>query len=809
MEQLDIAIIGGGPAGLAAGLYASRGGAACCLFEELFPGGQAAKTQQIDNYPGFADGVEGMALGAELERHATRFGLTIEYAGVSAFDLAAEPKRIMLDHRTVLARTVILCMGATPRKLGIPREAELTGAGVSYCATCDGAFFKGRDVAVVGGGDTAIADALYLARFASKVYVIHRRDRLRASAALAKAAMEESRIAFVWDSVTVSLEGEKSVTGITVRNVKTDAQTQLPVAGVFVAVGIEPRTELVKGQLMLDPGGAIETNGRMETSLPGVFAAGDVRNTPLRQVITACADGALAATAALEYISRAGKTLLRADVCGRKAGVRATTKSLCNPEYPCMGAGFTLPDGIRKQDRKGSSKGMARLFGTDGVRGIANGDLDCNLAFDIGAYGANVLVNEVHSPRILVGRDTRKSGAMLGAALSAGICSVGGDVLDVGVLPTPAMAHLVRLYEADAAVMISASHNTMEYNGIKWFDGNGFKLPDEVEDRIEAAIRAGEALPHPTGRGVGDVIPVPRAAQDYKDHLVRMSAGRFEGLKVVLDCANGATSFIARDVFERLGATVIATACAPDGININDDCGSTHPERLQETVVATGADIGFAFDGDADRLISSDEYGNIVDGDQAMGILALHMKQKGTLHNDTLVITVMSNLGLKQSMRQAGVSIAETKVGDRYVLECMRENGHSIGGEQSGHIILLDKNTTGDGMMSAIALLNVVAETKRPLSALAANIPQYPQVLVNVTVANGDKAAAMEDGTLLQKKREVEAALGENGRVLLRASGTEPLVRIMLEGTDEKEILDYALSMAHIIVDKYNGKIRA
>jgi len=452
---------------------------------------------------------------------------------------------------------------------------------------------------------------------------------------------------------------------------------------------------------------------------------------------------------------------------------------------------------------------MARLFGTDGVRGIANRDLSCELAFKIGAVGACVLTNEVHSPRILIGMDTRRSGEMLAAALTAGICSVGGDVVRVGVLPTPALAYLVRLYEADAAVMISASHNPMEYNGIKWFDGCGFKLSDEIEDRIEAMIASDEELPHPEGRDVGTVIPAPRAARDYCDYLVSKSTGRFDGLKVVLDCANGATSYIGRKVFERLGAEVIATSCEPDGTNINDDCGSTHPESLQQKVVATGADIGFAFDGDADRLISCDEHGNIVDGDQAMGILAMHMKSKGTLKKDTLVITVMSNLGLKKRMREAGILLAETKVGDRYVLEEMLKNGYNLGGEQSGHLILLDNNSTGDGMMSAIALLNVVADTKLPLSKLADEIPQFPQVLVNVTVANDRKAAAIEDPELIAAKEAVEKEMNGDGRVLLRLSGTEPLVRIMLEGKDEKDILDKALTMARIVVKNHGGKIKA
>ena len=452
---------------------------------------------------------------------------------------------------------------------------------------------------------------------------------------------------------------------------------------------------------------------------------------------------------------------------------------------------------------------MARLFGTDGVRGIANRDLDCDLAFKIGAAGAYVLTNEVHFPRILIGMDTRRSGPMLGAALAAGICSVGGNVLDVGVLPTPALAYLVKLYEADAAVMISASHNTMEYNGIKWFNGLGFKLSDETEDRIEEIVRNGGDLPKPEGREVGTIIDVPRASRDYCDFLDGKAACRFDGMKVVLDCANGATSKIAENVFERLGAEVVATFCNPDGMNINDDCGSTHPASLQKNVVAEGADIGFAFDGDADRLISCDEHGNIVDGDQAMGILAMHMKKQGQLKNDTLVLTVMSNLGIKKKMEQEGIRIAETKVGDRYVLEKMLEEGDSIGGEQSGHIILLDHNSTGDGLLSAISLMNVLAEEKKPLSFLARQIPKFPQVLVNVIVDNAAKESALSDEELIATKEKIEKAMNGNGRVLIRASGTEPLIRIMEEGQDEEQILKQALDLAHILVKKYKGKIKS
>ncbi|MEG1524313.1 MAG: thioredoxin-disulfide reductase [Clostridia bacterium] len=301
--MLDIAIIGGGPAGLSAGLYAARGGTDATLYEELFAGGQAAKTERIDNYPGFPDGLDGYSVGALIEQQATRFGLNISYESVSGLNLTAPEKQILFaSGEKVSAKTIILCMGATPRKLGLPEEQRLTGAGISYCATCDGAFFKEKDVAVVGGGDTALSDALYLARFCSSVTVIHRRDSLRAAAALQKAALEDPKIHFLWDSVATALQGETKLTGLTVQNLKTKLESRIAVSGVFVAVGIMPRTALVKEQLALAGNGSIQTDGRMQTNVPGVFAAGDIRNTPLRQVVTACADGAVAATSALEYL---------------------------------------------------------------------------------------------------------------------------------------------------------------------------------------------------------------------------------------------------------------------------------------------------------------------------------------------------------------------------------------------------------------------------------------------------------------------------------------------------------------------------
>ena len=425
---------------------------------------------------------------------------------------------------------------------------------------------------------------------------------------------------------------------------------------------------------------------------------------------------------------------------------------------------------------------MARLFGTDGVRGVANRDLNCELAYKIGAVGAYVLANEVHSPRILIGMDTRLSGPMLAAALTAGICSVGGNVLNVGVLPTPAMAYLVRLYEADAAVMISASHNPMEYNGIKWFDGNGFKLSDALEDRIEEIIRSGEPLPHPEGRDVGTVIEAPRARQDYCDYLVSKSAGRFEGLKVVLDCANGATSAIGREVFERLGATVIASYCWPDGTNINRNAGSTHIEGLQQFVVDNGCDVGFAYDGDADRCLCVDEKGELVDGDKIMYIYARYLQERGKLVNNTVVTTIMSNLGLFKALDALGIEYAKTAVGDKNVYDYMSAHHNNIGGEQSGHIIFSKYASTGDGILTSLKMMEVMLAREKPLSELAAPIVIYPQVLENVRVT--DKTIVMSAPIIQQAIAKAEAQLAGNGRILVRPSGTEPLVRVMSEAAD-------------------------
>lgn len=451
---------------------------------------------------------------------------------------------------------------------------------------------------------------------------------------------------------------------------------------------------------------------------------------------------------------------------------------------------------------------MARMFGTDGVRGIANADLTCELAMKIGAAGAYVLTSEVHNPRILVGQDTRRSGDMLSRALAAGICSVGGDVIDCGVIPTPALAYLARLYEADAAVMISASHNTYEYNGIKWFNGNGYKLSDELEDEIEAIVKGNRELPRPEGEGVGHCIAAKRAVEEYEQFLISTAATRFDGKHIVLDCANGASARIAEHVFRALGADVTARGDEPDGFNINDLCGSTHPERLQELVTELGGDVGFAFDGDADRVIACDELGNLVDGDKIMGICARHLKEKGALASDTLVLTVMSNIGLKKRMEELGIRVEETAVGDRYVMERMREKGYVLGGEQSGHIIFLERNTTGDGILTAIQVMNILCEKGERMSELAAEVPVFPQVLVNVLVDAEAKHAALADEELKRRIAEAGEELCGAGRVLVRASGTEPLIRIMIEGKCEGQIDQLALGIAKVLERKYAGRIR-
>jgi len=442
---------------------------------------------------------------------------------------------------------------------------------------------------------------------------------------------------------------------------------------------------------------------------------------------------------------------------------------------------------------------LGRLFGTDGVRGVANSQLTPELAFRLGQAGAYVLSKEHPHPRILIGKDTRISGDMLEAALVAGICSVGADVLRVGVLPTPGIALLARTLDVSAGVVISASHNPVEDNGIKFFDSTGFKLPDAIEDEIESIVLSEEKpWEVPIGGEVGRVIEINDAGRRYIDFL-KGTVGRLDGLKVVLDCANGAASYVGPVVLREFGVEVIPICNTPDGVNINVVCGSTHPEQLQRAVLEHGADMGLALDGDADRLIVVDEQGNILDGDFIMVICALAQKEKGTLTQNALVVTVMSNLGLHLALKGAGMAIYETQVGDRYVMEELIRTGAKLGGEQSGHIIFLDHNTTGDGLLTALHLLAVVKERQVPLSQLASQMQRLPQVLLNAVVQH--KEQLMQDERVLAKVKEVEKVLGGRGRVLVRSSGTEPLIRVMVEGPDQGKLKELAQGVIDIIVE--------
>ncbi|MFH1513126.1 MAG: phosphoglucosamine mutase [Bacillota bacterium] len=444
---------------------------------------------------------------------------------------------------------------------------------------------------------------------------------------------------------------------------------------------------------------------------------------------------------------------------------------------------------------------MARMFGTDGVRGIANTELTCEMAYMMGQASATVLASDVHRPTILVGRDTRLSGEMLECAMVAGICSVGARAVLVGIMPTPAIAYLTRYYEADAGCVISASHNTVEYNGIKYFDKYGHKLPDAQEDQIEVIVRDGLPAGYqlPVGTQIGRPVHQFNAARRYIDFIQSSMDVRLDGLHVVLDCANGAAYEVAPAVFKELGAKVSLYYHEPDGTNINDNCGSTHPQRLSELVKELGADAGFAFDGDADRVIASDERGKMVDGDQMMALLAVYMKEHGKLPNSTLVATVMSNMGLDIAMKQHGIHLIKTKVGDRYVLEKMREENHMLGGEQSGHVIMRAFNTTGDGVLTALQVLSAMVHAKTTLSALAGVMQVMPQSLFAAHVDDPKKYTFDENPRVKEMMAALEKKYMGRGRVLIRASGTEPLVRIMIEGPDQREIDSDVFRMAKLI----------
>ncbi|GAA3072949.1 phosphoglucosamine mutase [Streptomyces roseofulvus] len=447
---------------------------------------------------------------------------------------------------------------------------------------------------------------------------------------------------------------------------------------------------------------------------------------------------------------------------------------------------------------------MGRLFGTDGVRGVANADLTAELALGLSVAAAHVLAEagtfEGHRPTAVVGRDPRASGEFLEAAVVAGLASAGVDVLRVGVLPTPAVAHLTGVLGADLGVMLSASHNAMPDNGIKFFARGGHKLADDLEDKIEAVYeehRTGAPWDRPTGAGVGRVRDYDEGFETYVSHLLSVLPNRLDGLKVVLDEAHGAAARVSPEAFTRAGAQVVTIGAAPDGLNINDGCGSTHLDLLKAAVVEHGADFGIAHDGDADRCLAVDHTGEEVDGDQILAVLSLAMREAGTLRGDTVVATVMSNLGFKLAMEREGLTLVQTAVGDRYVLESMKEHGFALGGEQSGHVIVLDHATTGDGTLTGLMLAARVAATGKSLAELASVMERLPQILINVK--DVDKSRVSTSGELAAAVAEAERELGTTGRVLLRSSGTEPLVRVMVEAADIEQARSVAQRLADVV----------
>ena len=448
---------------------------------------------------------------------------------------------------------------------------------------------------------------------------------------------------------------------------------------------------------------------------------------------------------------------------------------------------------------------MARMFGTDGVRGVANTELTCDMAFKLGQASAKVLTGAVHKAKILVAKDTRISGDMLESAMLAGICSAGAEASMLGVIPTSAVAHLIRYYEADAGVMISASHNSVEYNGIKFFGGKGYKLPDDVEDSIEKLVHSEEMNRNlPSGTDVGRIVKLKKAKDEYADFLKSTIDTDLKGIKVVLDCANGAASEIAPRIFESLGATVYPFYNVPDGTNINDNCGSTYPAQIATKVRELGADIGLAFDGDADRLIAADEFGRIIDVDRIMAICANDAKQRGMLRKNTIVATVMSNLGLELGMNKLGINVIKTNVGDRYVLEKMLSDDYNFGGEQSGHIIFLDYNSTGDGILTGLQLLSVMKRNNVRISNLAGIVDILPQVIVNAKIKSENRELFASDEEIADSIAALEKEMQGHGRVLVRPSGTEPMIRVMLEGQDRKDIEQKAVTLAKLIESKLN-----
>ncbi|NLJ97961.1 MAG: phosphoglucosamine mutase [Tissierellia bacterium] len=445
---------------------------------------------------------------------------------------------------------------------------------------------------------------------------------------------------------------------------------------------------------------------------------------------------------------------------------------------------------------------MGKFFGTDGIRGIANTELTPELAFKVGRAGAYIL-SKGNNGKIIVGKDTRKSGDMLEAALTAGICSVGLDVISLGVVPTPAVAYLTREYDALAGIVISASHNPAEYNGIKFFNNKGHKLDDNIEEEIENLIINDEKIAtRPIKNGVGRKIYESQGYKDYMEHLKSTIEGNLEGVKIAIDCGNGALYKIAPKFFNQMKADIVVINDDPDGININHECGSTNPSMIQSLVLETKADIGLSFDGDADRLIAVDEKGNIINGDHILAICGAHLQEKGKLKKNTVVGTVMTNMGLDKYLQDNGMDIVKTAVGDRYVFEEMLNNGYILGGEQSGHIIFLEHNTTGDGLLTGLQLIQVMKETGKKMSELNNLVEDFPQVLVNAKVKNELKNSYLEDEEIKSEIQRIEKIFHGEGRVVIRPSGTEPMVRVMIEGKDEGEIKKIAKELAKIIEDK-------
>lgn len=448
---------------------------------------------------------------------------------------------------------------------------------------------------------------------------------------------------------------------------------------------------------------------------------------------------------------------------------------------------------------------MGKYFGTDGVRGIANSELTPELAFKIGRFGGYVLTKDKERPKVLIGRDTRISGHMLEGALVAGLLSIGAEVMRLGVISTPGVAYLTKVLGAQAGVMISASHNPVQDNGIKFFGPDGFKLSDEQEQEIEALLDSEEdTLPRPTGKDLGQVNDYFEGGQKYLQYLKQTVDEDFSGIHVALDCAHGATSSLATHLFADLDADVSTMGASPNGLNINDGVGSTHPEALAAFVKEKGADVGLAFDGDGDRLIAVDENGQIVDGDQIMYICAKYLNEQGRLKHQTVVSTVMSNLGFYKALEAQGIKSVQTAVGDRYVVEEMKKNGYNLGGEQSGHIIFLDYNTTGDGLLTALQLVNIMKMTKKPLSELAGEMKKYPQKLVNVKVTDKQEAIANEE--VQRVIREVEEEMAGNGRILVRPSGTEPLVRVMVEAPTNELCDQYVERIVAVIRERFGAQ---